>query len=168
MISRCKITKEPSIYSWPNAESTRKYKAHLGLILSFLLKKKMHIFVRLYTVSRAQTKSRVIMWSSLYFISALPFVLCSIYPDGETKEQWDARINAKIDKRHKRNVEIRLPLPDDWNGENIELTINQTRQSFPMGKKSTVPSLVKKGRGIFIPSGNLKKIMYVMEFKLFY
>ena len=58
----------------------------------------------------------------------------SIYPDGETKEQWDARINAKVEKRHMRDVPVKIPLARSRWGPNFKLRVNQTAPSFPMGK----------------------------------
>lgn len=59
--------------------------------------------------------------------------VASIYPEGETKEEWDARINAKIDKRHKRDVTFKIPLSEKLRGQNLRLRVDHTRQTFPMG-----------------------------------
>ena len=62
----------------------------------------------------------------------------SIYPDGEDKETWDARINAKIDQIHKRDVTISITLtPDELTRNqagNLRLRVNQSRNAFPFGK----------------------------------
>ena len=72
-------------------------------------------------------------------ISALALavsVTASIYPDGEDKAAWDARINAKIDKLHKRDVRLSVELPEELRGHqnNLRLRINQTRTPVPFGK----------------------------------
>ena len=75
-------------------------------------------------------------------LSLVCLVSGSIYPDGETKEEWDARINAKIERRHKRDVTVKIPLSQDRWGQKLRLRVNQTAQSFPMGKyKSSEPRI---------------------------
>ena len=70
----------------------------------------------------------------LAFVSLLNVVTASIYPDGETKEQWDARINAKIEKRRKRMVTLKIPLSAHRQGQQLRLRVVQTAQTFPLGK----------------------------------
>ena len=60
-------------------------------------------------------------------------VSASIYPDGEDKESWDARINAKIEKNHKRDVRLTIDLPEELRGQNLRLRVNQTRTPVPFG-----------------------------------
>ena len=80
------------------------------------------------SVSRQKMKILVILSVAFCLVSG------SIYPDGETKEQWDARINAKIEKRHMRDVTVKIPLAKSKWGQNLKLRVKQTAQSFPMGK----------------------------------
>ena len=62
----------------------------------------------------------------------------SIYPDGEDKAAWDARINAKIDTLHKRDVNIEVDLSADELAKaqvgKLRLRVNQTRTPIPFGK----------------------------------
>ena len=62
----------------------------------------------------------------------------SIYPDGEDKESWDARINAKIDELHKRDVTLKVALSTDElvksQAGKLRLRVNQTRTPIPFGK----------------------------------
>ena len=73
-------------------------------------------------------------------LSLVCLVSGSIYPDGEAKEEWDARINAKIERRHKRDVTVKIPLSQNRWGQKLRLRVNQTAQSFPMGKFLTIQS----------------------------
>ena len=66
--------------------------------------------------------------------TGLALALGSIYPEGETKEQWDARIDANIDRVRKNDVTITIPLGEERWGQRFSLRVNQTRQSFPLGK----------------------------------
>ena len=66
-------------------------------------------------------------------MSLLNVITASIYPHGETKEQWDARINAKIEKRHKRLVTLKIPLSAHRQGQQLRLRVVQTAHTFPLG-----------------------------------
>ena len=62
----------------------------------------------------------------------------SIYPEGEDKAAWDARINAKIDQLHKRDVNVNVALTADelakvQNGK-LRLSVYQIRTPIPFGK----------------------------------
>ena len=75
----------------------------------------------------------------IVLVFTILFVNCygSIYPEGEDKESWDARINTNIDRLHKRNVKLRLLLTDDeffhWQAGTLRLSVNQTRSPISFG-----------------------------------
>ena len=75
---------------------------------------------------------------SLIGILLISCTFASIYPEGEDKETWDARINAKIDKLHKRDVTLTVALSNDevskYQNGNLKLRFNQTRTPIPFGK----------------------------------
>ena len=75
-----------------------------------------------------------IMKQLVLFFAVLALSQASIYPEGETKEEWDARINANIDKVRKNDVTFKIPLDGDLKGRKFKLQVNQTRQSIPLGK----------------------------------
>ena len=66
-------------------------------------------------------------------LSIISLTTASIYPPGETKQQWDARINRNIDRRHKRTVTVKMPLSKKWRGKKLKLLVRQTAQTFPLG-----------------------------------
>lgn len=69
------------------------------------------------------------VWASLGLLAT-----ASIYPEGEDKESWDARINAKIDRIHKRNVQLSIDIPEELRGASLRLRVNQTKTPVPFGK----------------------------------
>ena len=96
---------------------------------SFLLTMKM------VTASK-QDLFLVLVWALLISCS-----LGSIYPEGEDKAAWDARINANIDKLHKRDVTLSIALTSDEVskilGGKLRLRVNQTKTPIPLGKFTT-------------------------------
>lgn len=70
----------------------------------------------------------------------------SIYPPGETPQEWEARIDANIDKHRKSDFTVRIPRNSLANqGKGFKLQINQTQQSIPLGKTLyDVPQWQKK------------------------
>ena len=69
----------------------------------------------------------------------------SIYPEGEDKESWDARINGKIDKLHKRDITLKVMLNENEllrsQAGNLRLRVNQTKTPIPFGKSAGFPHL---------------------------
>ena len=65
--------------------------------------------------------------SHLLFNLLLLFAAC----ESETPQEWDARINQKIDLLRKNDA--RIVLDEKIYGRNAKLLINQTKISFPMG-----------------------------------
>ena len=51
--------------------------------------------------------------------------------ESETPQEWDARINQKIDLL--RKTDAKIVLDEKIYGRNAKLLINQTKISFPMG-----------------------------------
>ncbi|XP_059087514.1 anti-sigma-I factor RsgI6-like [Tigriopus californicus] len=72
--------------------------------------------------------------SALLFLSVVSLAWSSIFPEGETEEQWNQRIQAKIDKNRKSNVQVKVTLPEHLQGlKNLKLQVNNTKASFPLG-----------------------------------
>lgn len=74
----------------------------------------------------------------LRLLSLFAIAQASIYPEGEDKESWDARINAKIDQLHKRDATLKVTLNRDELQKHqlgkLRLRLNQTRTPIPFGK----------------------------------
>ena len=81
--------------------------------------------------------SKQLLISLVGILLVVSFCSSSIYPEGEDKASWDARINAKIDQLHKRDVTISVALTDDEVAKaqvgKIQLRVNQTRTPIPFG-----------------------------------
>ena len=70
------------------------------------------------------------------FAAILALASASIYPEGEDKAAWDARINAKIDKLHKRDVTLKVQVPEELRGQKLGLRVHQTRTPIPFGSNT--------------------------------
>ena len=74
---------------------------------------------------------------SLVGLLALSFCQGSIYPAGEDKEAWDARINGQIDTLHKRDVTVKVALTQEelvkHKAGKLRLRVNQTASPIPFG-----------------------------------
>ena len=99
----------------------------LNLVVSVILKMKQHPQI------------------ALLVALLISYACASIYPDGEDKEAWDARINGKIDKLHKRDVTLLVTLTDDevskHHSQGLRLRVNQTRTPIPFGKQQKLGTL---------------------------
>ena len=82
------------------------------------------------------------MWSKQHLFALLGLLVfssgqASIYPEGEDKEAWDARINGQIDALHKRDVTVKVALTQEelakYKTGKLRLRVNQTKTSIPFG-----------------------------------